>query len=148
MMVVVRAAMMRGELLRRAAFTAVALIVLAAGGLVVWYRQTYYTWPGEGAADRVRWCRRDYQTDGVSPQGWRQITAQQRFPIRAVGWYPPLGPHRELLAAVYPRAQRLSSSPPPSCATVVYLRTGPDRYEAFNLLAAPDRHQHQTLRLI
>jgi hypothetical protein len=41
-----------------------ALIVLAAGGIAIWYRQTYNVWPGQGASGRVHWCGRDYENFG------------------------------------------------------------------------------------
>jgi hypothetical protein len=32
---------------------ALALVVVSAGGLALWYRQAYNVWPGQGASARV-----------------------------------------------------------------------------------------------
>jgi len=110
----------------------VVLVVFAVGGLVFWYRATYNIWPGQDATARVHWCERDYQNFGDPPQTWRQVTARAHWPVRAEGRYPPLGvPGQQLFAAIYPGAQ------PGSCAVVVYLRTGPDRYQSYVLLGGP-----------
>jgi len=46
--------------------------------------------------------------------------------------FPPLGlPRRHLFAAVFPDAH------PSSCATAIYLQTGPDRYQSYSLLGGP-----------
>jgi len=108
------------------------LFVLAVGGFVFWYRATYNIFPGQDATLRVHWCERDYENDGYAPQTWRQVTAATPYPVRDVGRYPPLGvPGQELFAAIYPGAQ------PGSCAVVVYVRTGPDRYQPYALLGGP-----------
>jgi hypothetical protein len=110
----------------------VVLVVFAVGGFVFWYRAYYNILPGQDATARVHWCERDYQDDGGPPQTWPQVTAEWRFGVRAVGRYPPLGwPGQQLFAAIYPGAQA------GSCATVVYLRTGPDRYQSYSLLGGP-----------
>ena len=112
---------------------AAALVLVAAVIFALWYRQTYQVWPGQAASAQVHWCGRDYQYQGAT-QTWRQITSQARWPVRAVSWYPPLGLTRlQLFAALYPKAQRS----PSSCATSVYLRTGPDRYRAYGLEGGP-----------
>jgi hypothetical protein len=36
-----------------------------------------------------------------------------------------------------PESTRLPVSPPLACAMVVYLRTGPDEYQAYGLLGGP-----------
>jgi hypothetical protein len=69
------------------------------------------------------------------PQSWQQITSQERFPIHAVGQYPPLGWSRQDLFAA--GSKQLSASLPPVCAIVVYLRTGPNEYHAYGLLGGP-----------
>jgi hypothetical protein len=118
----------------RAGSSALALAIIAAGGLAVWYRSVYNVWPGMGASARVHWCGRDYQYSGDPAQSWRQISSQAQWPIHAVGLYPPLGWSRqELFAATYPQALRSSAS----CATVVYLRTGPDEYRVYGLEGGP-----------
>jgi len=118
----------------RIAVGLLALVVVAA----IWYRQTYNVWPGQEASARVHWCGRNYENSGGPLKTWRQISAQERLPIRPVGKYPPLGWSRqELYAAVTPRAQRVSVSPPPPCAMTVYLRTEPGGYRAYSLEGGP-----------
>jgi len=130
---------MRGKRLRvRAVRGALALTVAAAGGVAVWYRRAYNVWPGQEASARVHWCGRDYESFSSAPQTRQQISSREHFLIRPVGQYPPLGWSRqELLAAVVIGAQRKSVSPPPLCAMVVYLRTGPDEYQAYSLEGGP-----------
>ncbi|MGO9217537.1 MAG: hypothetical protein ACLP5E_07175 [Streptosporangiaceae bacterium] len=124
----------------RAALTygVVTAVMVAGGGFTFWYRATYNVLPGQGASTRLHWCGRDYQSSDGSPQTWRQISAQQRAPIRALGHYPPLGvPGQELFAPAAPGAQRFSVSPPLPCAMVVYLRTGPGEYLTYVLEGGP-----------
>lgn len=45
---------------RRAA-AALAVVLLAAAGVTIWYRGTYHIWPGQAAGSRVHWCGRDYE---------------------------------------------------------------------------------------
>jgi hypothetical protein len=117
---------------------ALALMIVAAGGFALWYRQAYNVWPGQGASARVHWCGRNYQSSGGAPQTRRQISAREHFLIRPADQYPPLGWSRqELFAAVVIGAQRAIVSPPPLCAMVVYLRTGPDLYQAYTLEGGP-----------
>lgn len=117
---------------------ALALMVVAAGGGAVWYRQAYNVWPGQGASARVHWCGRDYESVGGAPQTRQQISSREHFLIHRVGQYPPLGwARQELLAAVVIGAQRVAVSPPPLCAMVVYLRAGPDKYQAYTLEGGP-----------
>jgi hypothetical protein len=119
-------------------YSVLTAMIVAAGGFTFWYRATYNVMPGQGASTRVHWCGRDYESDGSSPQTWRQISAQERSPIHAVGHYPPLGlSGQELFAATTPEAQRLSVSPPLPCAMGVYLRTGPGEYLAYGLEGGP-----------
>ena len=113
-------------------YTLIVLAVFAVGGFVFWYRATYNILPGQDATLRVHWCERDYQNDGPPTETWRQVSADWRWPVRDAGRYPPLGwPGQELYAAIYPGAQ------PSSCATVVYVRIGPDTYQAYSLLGGP-----------
>jgi hypothetical protein len=112
-------------------YVLIVLVVFAVGAFVFWYRATHNILPGQDATARVHWCERDYQNFGDPPQTWAQITAKASYPVRDVGRYPPLGwPGQELFAAIYPGAQ------PGSCA-VVYVRTGPDRYQPYVLLGGP-----------
>jgi len=117
---------------------AVALVVVAAGIFVLWYRGTYNVWPGQQASTRVHWCGRDYESFSDAPLTQQQISSQEHYLIRAVGQYPPLAwSPRELFAVSVTGATQTSVSPPPVCATVVYLRTGPDQYEAYSLEGGP-----------
>ncbi len=125
---------MRNQVAQRA----VALVVVAAGIFTLWYRQTYNVWPGQGASTRIHWCTRDYESSGGPAQTVRQISSEEDLLIRPVGRYPPLGWSREeLFAAVVIGAHPETVSPPPLCAMVVYLRTGPDRYRAYSLEGGP-----------
>jgi hypothetical protein len=115
-----------------AVYGLIPLVVIAAGGFVLWYRVHYNIWPGQDATARVHWCGRDYQNDGPPTKTSRQVSAGWRWPVRDVDRYPPLGlPGQELFAAIYPDAL------PTSCATVVYVRIGPDRYQSYSLLGGP-----------
>lgn len=115
-----------------AAYWLLAVVIVAAGGFTLWYRAYYNIWPGQDATARVHWCERDYQNDGPPTENWRQVSAVWRWPVRDVGRYPPLGvPGQELFAAIYPGAQ------PSSCATVVYVRIGQDKYQRYSLLGGP-----------
>jgi len=123
----------RGARLRTWTGAVVTLVVVGAGCFTFWYRAVYNVMPGQGASDRVHWCGRDYEYEG-SPLTRRQAWSQARWPLQAEGSYPPLGLSRgELLAATYPAGQKLSTS----CATVVFLRTGPDSYKLYSLEGGP-----------
>jgi hypothetical protein len=111
---------------------AVVVVVVVAGGFTVWYRATYHALPGQQVPS-VHWCGRDYQTGGPA-QTWRQVTALERSPIRAVGQYPPLGWWGQELFAVSPPMVHRAGEP---CAIVVYLRTGQDSYQAYTLEGGP-----------
>ena len=64
----------------------------------------------------------------------QEAVAQARFPLRAEGSYPPLALSRDaLLAATYPAGQES----PAACATLVFLRTGPDAYKPYALEGSP-----------
>jgi hypothetical protein len=118
--------------------SAVALVLVAAGIFALWYRKTYNVWPGQGASARVHWCGRNYESFGGPSQTQRQISTRDHFLIHPVGQYPPLALARQqLFAAVVIGAQRQSVSPPPLCAMIVYLRTGPDQYRAYSLEGGP-----------
>jgi len=123
--------------LRAVAYGVLAVMIVTALGLAVWYRATFNVWPGQSVSSRLRWCGRDYDDYGDPPQTLRQISAGQPYPVRPVGQYPPLAfSSQELYAAVVPEAERPAAGLD-SCATVVYLRTGPDAYRAYGLLGGP-----------
>ncbi len=119
-------------------YGAVVAVMIVGGGFTFWYRTTYNVMPGQSASARVHWCGRDYGSSGSSPRTWREISGQQRLPLRTVGHYPPLGlGGQELFAAVTPGAQRSSASPPLPCAMIVYLRTGSNAYVAYSIEGGP-----------
>jgi len=120
-------------LMRTVASTGAACLLVLAGLGVLWYRAAYHVWPGQGMPGEVHWCGRDYQP-APGPQTWAQVTARAPAAVRAVGSYPPLGPGRPLLAATGPAARW---PPGAVCAMVVYLRTGPGRYQAYTLEGGP-----------
>ncbi len=113
---------------------AVALLVLACAGIFTfWYRSVYNVLPLQGASGRVHWCGRDYEGGGPLLT-YQQAQAQAGFPLQAEGLYPPLALSRDaLLAAAYPAGQKS----PDSCATLVFLRTGPDAYRSYALEGGP-----------
>ena len=122
----------------RVASWLLALVVIVAGGVTLWYRQAYNVWPGQGASARVHWCGRDYENSGGPTMTLRAISAQAPFPVQPVGQYPPLGLSRQqLFAAVTPPAQRDAVNPPLPCTMAVYLRTGPDAYKPYSLEGGP-----------
>jgi hypothetical protein len=126
------AARQRPPWLPTVAYSVLTLIITAAGGFTLWYRAYYNIWPGQNATARVHWCERDYQNNGPPAETWQQVSAEWRWPVRDVGRYPPLGlPGQELFAAIYPGAQ------PSSCATVVYVRVAPGKYQSYSLLGGP-----------
>jgi hypothetical protein len=112
---------------------ALIVVLLAAGAFVFWYRATYNVLPGQAASGRVHWCGRDYQWPGGTST-WAQLTAQTTDRPQLAGHYPPLGGQAALYAQVTPVAQRPRDG---SCATVVYLRTAPDRYRSYDLEGGP-----------
>ena len=118
---------------RNAAGTCAVCLVVAGLAATVWYRATNHVFPGM-VPTVVHWCGRDYQQGISEPQSWAQITAQAPVAGRTVGHYPPLGPGRLLLAGT----GRATNRPPGQvCAMIVYLRTGPGRYQAYTLEGGP-----------
>jgi hypothetical protein len=116
---------------RQAAASALYALLFAAGGFTLWYRATYNVFPGQSADARVHWCNRDYD-NYARALSLRQVEAGASWPVRVVGNYPPLALHRDqLLAEVYPGPHTHS------CAVAVYLRTGTDRYEGYELSGGP-----------
>ena len=110
---------------------AVCLLIALLGTL--WYRATYHVFPGM-VPTVVHWCGRDYQEGTSGPQSWAEVAAQAPVAVRTVGYYPPLGPGRLLLAG----ANSITNPPPGhACATVVYLRTSPGRYQVYTLEGGP-----------
>jgi len=117
---------------RQAVAWALYALLFTVGGFTLWYRGTYNVFPGQSAGARVHWCNRNYDNDGAPALSLRQVEAGATSPVRVVGNYPPLALHRDqLLAEVYPGPHTYS------CAIVVYLRTGPDRYTGYELSGGP-----------
>ena len=115
----------------RRAGAALAIVLVAAAAVAIWYRGTYHVWPGQAAGSQVHWCGRDYENDQGpgSAETLQQAKAGSSLPLRAAGSYPPIGPQQ--LFAVSMAGQ------PAACPTVVFLKTGPDRYLPYGLLGGP-----------
>lgn len=126
------------RLLVKIAVGALAVALATGAGFAVWYRTTYWVWPGQGASDRVHWCGRDYQLQPGRTETWRQISAQQSWPVHVVGLFPPLAVHQEaLFAGINPQANRSPGTPVASCAALLYIRAAPGRYLVYSLLGGP-----------
>lgn len=109
----------------------VALLLIAAGSLVAWYRATYHAWPGM-MPTAVHWCGRDYESGETLT--WAQITrAEAPRKVRVVGSYPLPVVGRPLLAA--PLAGPVKPGEP--CAMGVYVQTGPGQYQGYSLEGGP-----------
>jgi len=115
--------------------TAGAVAVCLAGAALLgalWYRMTYHVFPGM-MPSVVHWCGRDYQAGGGS-WTWARVSAEEApRRVRVAGSYPPLFGGRPLLAAP-------GDLPVPAgqvCAMIVYLRTGPGRYQPYTLEGGP-----------
>jgi hypothetical protein len=118
---------------RNAAGTSAVCLLIGAFVAVLWYGATYHVFPGM-VPTVVHWCGRDFQEGLSGPQSWAQITAQAPAAVRAVGYYPPLGPGRLLLADT---GTATSQPPGQVCAMIVYLRSGAGRYQAYTLEGGP-----------
>jgi hypothetical protein len=116
----------------RRAGAVLAVVLVAAAGVTVWYRGTYHVWPGQAAGSRVHWCGRDYENDQGpgSAVTLQQAKADSPLPLRVADSYPPLGPRRQLLAVSM-------AGQPAACPTVVFLQTGQDSYLPYGLLGGP-----------
>jgi len=127
----------RGRL-RRVASLALAALCLIGLGFSAWYRVTYWVFPGQGASQRLHWCGRDYQALAGTARTWRQISAQEPWPVHVVGTFPPLGFSKEtLFASISPAIAKMPPGDRTSCATVLYVRLGPNRYQPYSLLGGP-----------
>jgi hypothetical protein len=123
---------------RQAASLTLVTICLLVLGFSAWYRQTYWVFPGQSASQRLHWCGRDYQALPGAPMTWRQISAQEPWPVRVIGFFPPLGFSKEALyASVDPATAKLPSGDVVSCTTAIYIRLGTNRYQPYNLLGGP-----------
>jgi hypothetical protein len=116
----------------------VAAACVAVLGFSVWYRETYWVFPGQAASQRVHWCSRDYEAAPGPAMTWRQVSRQEPWPVRVVGLFPPLGFSKEaLFASVNPAIARMPPAKVTSCTTVIYVRLGPNRYQPYGLLGGP-----------
>jgi hypothetical protein len=104
-------------------------VTVAAAG---WYRATYYTWPFTGAGERVHWCDRDYESGPASSAA--DIAAVAGEQLSRAGRYPPLPPRDQVFVTRTPATSAVRSD---GCPTVIYLRTGSDRYRSYGLLGGP-----------
>jgi hypothetical protein len=100
---------------RQAAVIAMAAVCIIGLGFSGWYRETYWVFPGQSASQRLHWCRRDYEaTPGLMT--WRQISAQEPWPVHVVDLYPPLGfIKKALFASTNPAQARLPPDEVTSC---------------------------------
>ena len=120
---------------RNAAGAGISVLLIAVGGLAVWYRATYHTWPGLGVPTVVHWCGRDYEDGVAGPQSWAQSHRAGPRGRHGGRHLPAVRPR-----APAPRGHRATSpvGPPGQvCAMAVYLRTGPGRYQAYTLEGGP-----------
>jgi hypothetical protein len=125
----------RNGRLRKIAYGMLGVALLAAISFTFWYRWTYKVWPGQNVPDRVSWCGWFYSSLPGSAETWRQITTEENLPIHFVGHYhyPPLAwSQTEMFAATYPAAQR-AADPHSACGPLIYMRTGPGRYQTYSL---------------
>ena len=127
---------------RRRIRQCIALALLAAipivPGLTLWYRETYWTFPLLGASQRVHWCGRDYDALPGPAMSWRQVAAHEPWPVRIVDLYPPVSASQEaLFASISPAIVNGTAGQVASCATVLYTRLGPNRYQPYSLLGGP-----------
>lgn len=117
---------------RSTAGTGAVCLLLIAALAAIWYRATYHVFPGT-MPTVVHWCGRDYETGGGS-WGWAQVAAEEApRRVRVVGSYPPFFGGRPLLAA----PGDLPAGPGEPCAMIVYVRTGPGRYQPYTLEGGP-----------
>lgn len=119
-------------MMARRAVAALAAVLVVAAVAAVWYRGTYYVWPGQTAGSRLHWCGRDYENDQgpAAAETLRQAEADSALPLRVAAGYPPLGPRQQLLAVPM-------TGQPAACPTVVFLKTGPDSYLPYGMLGGP-----------
>jgi hypothetical protein len=110
--------------MRKWIFGIAAAVLVVAGVAALWYRATYYTWPGAPALSRIHWCGRDYEDEGSGrrPSG----------PLELVGHYPPISPRQDLYMS--PGDATHAST---SCTVVLYLKVSPTEYRIFALEGGP-----------
>jgi len=124
--------------LRQVASVALVAACLVGLGFSAWYRETYGVFPGQGASQRLHWCGRDYQALAGTAMTWRQISAQEPWPVHVVDLFPPLGFSKEaLFASINPAIAKMPPGGITSCTTVIYVRLGPNRYQPYSLLGGP-----------
>ena len=91
-----------------------------------------------GASQRVHWCGRDYDALPGPAMSWRQVAAHEPWPVRIVDLYPPVSASQEaLFASISPAIVNGTAGQVASCATVLYTRLGPNRYQPYSLLGGP-----------
>ena len=79
----------------RVASGVLALMVVAAGGIAVWYRQAWNVWPGQGPLVARTGAGGATSPLAARPLTWQHVTSQEPVPVHAVGRYPPLGWSRQ-----------------------------------------------------
>lgn len=124
--------------LRQVASVALIAACLAFLGFSVWYRETYWVFPGQGASQRLHWCGRDYQELPGPSVTWREVSGQGPWPVHVIELFPPLGFSKEaLFASINPAIAKMPPGSITSCTTVIYVRLGPNRYQPYGLLGGP-----------
>jgi hypothetical protein len=121
--------------------TAVVIVAVAAGTLA--YRKVYGTW--WQTPEHITYCGRTYETDFSAVLSRADIVNLKEslpgdapYPVLRVGRVPPIV-GQPLLAAVTPESVRNipgRDSPLP-CAMGVYLKIGPDAYNAYLISGGP-----------
>ena len=118
---------------------AVIGVLLALGAVTVWWRFHYGIWPGARYPSAVHYCGRTYDRDHGASQSARASLAREisasdydtgstmypafRFDAPFAESYPVFASH--------PRDVHVGDTP--TCATKVYLRSGPDQYLTYSL---------------
>jgi hypothetical protein len=103
------------------------MLVLGALGWSIWFHAAYGSYPGIDVGDRITWCGHDFHasvTDLTREEAQDPPTHLPKFR------YPPVW-HQATVYAVMRTTADLAAQPGASCASELYLRTGPDRYTRY-----------------
>jgi hypothetical protein len=129
----------------RRIFGCFVVAVIISGGIVgtLAYRKAYGTW--WGTPDRIGYCGRTYGTDFSAVVSRAEIVSFKAalpgdppYPVVTVARVPPIV-GQPLLAARTPDSARLDSQGNSRlpCAMSVYLKIGPDSYNAYTISGGP-----------
>jgi hypothetical protein len=110
------------------------LAVLAAGGIgLLFVRTVYHEWPWSAYPPSLHVCGRDYLRGGADTRA--QIRADGYHPFHRLGSLSWLLHHAEVWGTA--SAALGTSARPSGCGTVLWVRTGSDRFEAYALSGGP-----------